>query len=334
MLKVLRPGLLTTVQDAGRFGWYHIGMPPAGAMDQFSFRAGNLLVGNDEGAAALETTFLGPELEAGADLTVAVTGAPLELRLNGAPAPMWVALELKKGDRLECGQALAGVRSYVCVAGEIDVPELLGSRSTYLLGRFGGLGGRALAKGDALRVGEPRRAARELTGRRLDPRLLPTFPEVAELRILMGLCGYRLTEDSAAQFLETTWTVSTEADRIGYRIQGVEFSFRQREQPFGAGSDPSNVVDVGYPVGSIQVPGGKEGILLMRDAVTGGGYATIGTVLQCDLDRVAQAAPRARLRFRAVTIREALQIRAQYRARLRALADSLALFDSVGWLGQ
>ncbi len=334
MLKVLRPGLLTTVQDAGRFGWYHIGMPPSGAMDQFSFRAGNLLVGNDESAAALETTFLGPELEAGADLTVAVTGAPVELRLNGAPAPMWVALALEKGDRLECGQALAGVRSYVCVAGGIDVPELLGSRSTYLLGRFGGVDGRALAEGDLLRVGVPRLGARELTGRRLDARLLPTFPDVAELRILMGLCGYRLTEDSAAQFLATTWTVSTEADRIGYRIQGAEFRFRDREQPFGAGSDPSNVVDVGYPVGSIQVPGGKEGILLMRDAVTGGGYATIGTVIQCDLDRVAQAPPRARLRFRAVTIREALQLRAQYRTRLRGLADSLALFDSVGWLGQ
>ncbi len=334
MLKVLRPGLLTTVQDAGRFGWYHIGMPPSGAMDQFSYRAGNLLVGNHENAAALETTFLGPELEAGTDMTVAVTGAPVELRLNGAPVPTWVALALVKGDRLECGQTLAGVRSYICVAGGIDVPELLGSRSTYLLGRFGGVGGRALVEGDVLRVGAPRLGASELTGRRLDARLLPSFPDVAELHILMGLCGYRLTEDSVAQFLDTTWTVSTEADRIGYRIQCAEFRFREREQPFGAGSDPSNVVDVGYPVGSIQVPGGKEGILLMRDAVTGGGYATIGTVIQCDLDRVAQAPPRSRLRFRAVTIQEALRLRAQYRARLRSLADSLALFDSVGWLGQ
>ena len=104
MLKVLRPGLLTTIQDAGRFGWYHIGMPPSGAMDQFSFRTGNLLVGNDQGAATLETTFLGPDLEAAADVTVAVTGAPLELRLNGQPAPMWVALALKAGDRLQCGR--------------------------------------------------------------------------------------------------------------------------------------------------------------------------------------------------------------------------------------
>jgi biotin-dependent carboxylase-like uncharacterized protein len=334
MLKILRPGLLTTIQDAGRFGWYHIGMPPSGAMDQFSFRAGNLLVGNDEGAAALETTFLGPDLEAAGDVTVAVTGAPLELRLNGEPAPMWVALALRAGDKLQCGQAVAGVRSYVCVGGGIDVPELLGSRSTYLLGRFGGIGGRSIAAGDALDVGPTRRRAAELTGRRLDPRLLPTFPEAVELRILMGLCSYRLTEESIAQFLNTPWQVSTEADRIGYRIHGAGFQFRDRDPPFGAGSDPSNVVDVGYPVGSIQVPGGKEGILLMRDAVTGGGYATIGTVVQCDLDRVAQAAPRTRFRFRAVTIDEALRLRAQYRARLRALADSLALFDSAGWLGQ
>jgi biotin-dependent carboxylase-like uncharacterized protein len=334
MLKVLRPGLLTTIQDAGRFGWYHIGMPPSGAMDQFSFRAGNLLVGNDQGAATLETTFLGPDLEAAADVTVAVTGAPLELRLNGQPAPMWVALALKAGDRLRCGQALAGVRSYICVAGGIDVPELLGSRSTYLLGRLGGIGGRMVAAQDELVTGTPWRTAAELTGRRLDPRLLPTFPETAELRIVMGLCSYRLTEESIAQFLNTPWEVSTEADRIGYRIHGPGFQFRDREPPFGAGSDPSNVVDVGYPVGSVQVPGGKEGILLMRDAVTGGGYATIGTVIQCDLDRVAQAAPRTRFRFRAVTIQEALRLRAQYKLRLRALADSLSLFDSVGWLGQ
>ncbi len=334
MLKILRPGLQTTIQDAGRFGWYHIGMPPSGAMDQFSFRAGNLLVGNDQGAAALETTFQGPHLEAAAEVTVAVTGAPLELRLNGEPAPMWVALALRAGDRLQCGQVAAGVRSYICVSGGIDVPELLGSRSTYLLGRFGGVGGRAVAAHDLLRVGAPRRNAAELTGRRLDARLLPSFPEAAELRILMGLCSYRLTEESIAQFLNTPWEVSTEADRIGYRIHGAGFQFRDREPPFGAGSDPSNVVDVGYPVGSIQVPGGKEGILLMRDAVTGGGYATIGTVIQCDLDRVAQAAPRARFRFRAVTIQDALRLRAQYKSRLRAVADSLALFDSVGWLGQ
>jgi biotin-dependent carboxylase-like uncharacterized protein len=334
MIKVLRPGLLTTIQDAGRFGWYHIGMPPSGAMDQFSFRAGNLLVGNHEGAAALETTFLGPDLETETETTVAVTGAPLELRLNGAPVPMWVALKLKAGDRLRCGPVAAGVRSYVCFSGGIDVPELLGSRSTYLLGRFGGIDGRALVPGDTLALGSPQRSSAELTGRRLDARLLPTFPEVIELRIIMGLCGYRLTDDSQAEFLSSEWQVSTEADRIGYRIHGPGFSFRDREPPFGAGSDPSNVVDVGYPVGSIQVPGGKEGILLMRDAVTGGGYATIGTVVQCDLDRVAQAPPRARVRFRAVTIDDALRLRAQYHGRLRALGGSLALFDHAGWLGQ
>jgi len=334
MIKVLRPGLLTTIQDAGRFGWYHIGMPPSGAMDQFSFRAGNLLVGNEESAAALETTFLGPDVETDAEVTVAVTGAPLELRLNGSPAPMWVALALKPGDKLKCGQVAAGVRSYICVGGGIDVPELLGSRSTYLLGRFGGIAGRALAADDAIATGAPRRSSAELTGRRLDARLLPSFPEVIELRILMGLCSYRLTEDSQVEFLSSEWQVSTEADRIGYRIHGPGFKFRDREPPFGAGSDPSNVVDVGYPVGSIQVPGGKEGILLMRDAVTGGGYATIGTVVQCDLDRVAQAPPRARFRFRAVTIEDALRLRGQYHARLRALSDSLALFDQAGWLGQ
>src|SRR5262249_5194531 len=150
----------------------------------------------------------------------------------------------------------------------------------------------------------------------------------------MGLCGYRLTEESRGDFLTTTWEVSTEADRIGYRLHGAQFRFIDREPPFGAGSDPSNVVDVGYPVGSIQVPGGKEAILLMRDAVTGGGYATIGTVVQCDLDKVAQAAPRTKVRFRPVGIDDALRLRAAYRARLRATAEALALFDNADRLGQ
>jgi biotin-dependent carboxylase-like uncharacterized protein len=334
MLKVVAPGVQTTIQDAGRFGWYHIGMPPSGAMDQFSFRVGNLLVGNPEDAAALETTFLGPEIVLEADAIIAITGAPLDLKINGAPAPMWVALALKTGDRIKCGPVMAGVRSYACVAGGIDVPELLGSRSTYMLGRFGGMGGRALATGDVLRLGEPSAMADRLVGRRIDTRLLPSFAAATELRIVMGLCGYRLAEDSAREFLATTWEVSTEADRIGYRLHGAQFRFKDREPPFGAGSDPSNVVDVGYPVGSIQVPGGKEAILLMRDAVTGGGYATIGTVVQCDLDRVAQAAPRTKITFRAVDIQDALRLRAAYRARLRAAAEALALFDNAGWLGQ
>lgn len=334
MLKVLDGGLQTTIQDLGRFGWYHIGMPPSGAMDQFSFRVGNLLVGNTEDAAGLEITFVGPEIEVTEDTLIAAVGGEVNLRINNVPAPLWVAHRLVKGDRISCGQVRPGARAYLCVAGGIDIPPLLRSRSTYLLGRFGGLEGRRLLAGDILPVGRPRRDIDALVGRQMESSLIPELTQEVELRIIMGLCSYRLTEESIAEFLTARWEVSTEADRVGYRLHGPPFKFRGREPPFGAGSDPSNVVDVGYPVGSIQIPGGQEAILLMRDAVTGGGYATIGTVIQCDLDRVAQAAPGTRVKFRAVSIDEALRLRAEYKARLLRVAQSLSLLDQHGLFGQ
>jgi len=183
-------------------------------------------------------------------------------------------------------------------------------------------------------VGPLREAADALVGRNIPSRFLPGLRREIELRIIMGLCSYRLTEDSVEEFLQSKWEVSTEADRVGYRLRGPTFRFKEREPPFGAGSDLSNVVDVGYPVGSIQVPGGQEAILLMRDAVTGGGYATIGTVIQNDLDLLAQASPRSKVTFRAIDVDDAMQARREYGARIAAIAESLALFDRAGVLGQ
>jgi biotin-dependent carboxylase-like uncharacterized protein len=333
MLNVLDGGLQTTVQDAGRFGWYHIGMPPAGAMDQFSFRVGNLLVGNRDDAAALEITFAGPVIESSEEAVVAVTGADLRVDLNGTRVAQWVAHRVRPGDRIACGQADRGVRAYFCISGGITIPPLLGSRSTYLLARFGGVEGRRLQSGDVLPVGPASPEADALVGRMIPSQFLPKLRREIELRIIMGLCSYRLTEDSVEEFLGAQWEVSSEADRVGYRLRGPVFRFRERQAPFGAGSDPSNVVDVGYPVGSIQVPGGQEAILLMRDAVTGGGYATIGTVIQCDLDLLAQAPPGSKVRFHAVDLDAAIRARSVYRACISGVAESLALFDRVGLLG-
>lgn len=334
MLKIVEGGLQTTVQDAGRFGWYHIGMPPAGAMDQFSFRVGNILVGNGDDAAALEITFAGPVMETTEEAVVAVTGADLSVYLNDTRVPQWVAHRVRQGDRIACGEVERGVRAYFCVSGGITIPSLLGSRSTYLLARFGGVEGRRLLAGDLLPVGPLRPEAEALIGRTVPSRFLPRLQREVGLRIIMGLCSYRLTEESVEEFLRAKWEVSTEADRVGYRLRGPEFRFKDREPPFGAGSDASNVVDVGYPVGSVQVPGGQEAILLMRDAVTGGGYATIGTAIQCDIDLLAQAPPGSKVRFRAIDIDDAMQARHDYRARIAEIAQSLSLFDRVGLLGQ
>ena len=334
MFQVIEPGLLTTVQDLGRLRWYHIGMPPSGAMDNFSFRVGNLLVGNDEAAAGLEMTYMGFELEAARPTIIAATGAAVSLQINDTPAALWQAHAIQSADRIRLGNVTQGVRAYLCIAGGIDVPVLLGSRSTYMLGRFGGVHGRKLVAGDQLQLGpvSPRHLASP--GRTFDQSLIPPLTKELEVRVVMGMCSHRITPDSYEEFLAASWEVSTEADRIGYRLKGPTFAFRSGEQPFGAGADPSNVVDLGYPIGSIQIPGGLEAIMLLNDAVTGGGYTTIGTAIKADLDRVAQASPGTYIRFRSVGIEEALQARRSREAKLKQIRLALGLFERAGELGQ
>jgi allophanate hydrolase subunit 2 len=203
-----------------------------------------------------------------------------------------------------------------------------------MLGRFGGLEGRKLQAGDQLRLGPQKNSSNTALGRTLPRPLIPTPAKELEVRIVMGMCSYRVKDESLADFLSATWEVSTEADRIGYRLKGPTFQFKPGEQPFGAGADPSNVVDLGYPVGSIQIPGGLEAILLLNDAVTGGGYTTIGTVIKADLDRIAQASPGSKVRFHAVGVEEALQARRAREARLSQVRLVLGIFDVAGELGQ
>jgi biotin-dependent carboxylase-like uncharacterized protein len=321
-IEVLKPGLATTVQDAGRPGYYNLGIPLSGALDQYALRAANLLVGNDEGAAVLEAALLGPELLFRKPAIVAVAGAEAAPKVNGEPRPRNASFAVKADDRLSFDYMKLGARIYIAVAGGIDVPAVLGSRSTYGLGALGGFAGRKLAAGDVLPVGAAPSSAR--AGRAAPADLVGTFPKSLEIRVLPGLYFHRLTEESAASFFDDTWTVAPEADRIGYRFRkGRALSFRERKQPFGAGSDPSNIVDAGYPYGSIQVPGGVEPIILHRDAVSGGGYAMIGTVISADMDRIAQMQPNNLARFVSVDMDAALKARAAYEGRLSRLRAAL-----------
>ncbi|MDQ3317114.1 MAG: biotin-dependent carboxyltransferase family protein, partial [Actinomycetota bacterium] len=305
-IRVKSPGLLTTVQDTGRFGEYAIGMPPSGAMDVFSYQVGNYLVGNDDGAAGLEITYFGPELEFTEDAVIAVTGAEMPPKINGEEAPTWETLQVSEGDVLSFDYLKNGARSYLAVAGGIDAPVFMHSRSTYTLIGLGGHEGRALQEGDELQLGEARNGEAQI-GKRVEDRHIPTYTKETELRVIIGLASYRLTEESMKEFLNVEWTVTPDADRVGYRYRGGELGFVEREQPAGAGSDPANVVDFGYPIGSIQVPGGVEPIVLMNDAVTGGGYATIGTVISADRDRLAQSKTNDKTRFRSIGLQEALE---------------------------
>lgn len=314
---VRSPGLYTTVQDIGRDGHYEIGMPPSGAMDQYSYRCANLLVGNVEGAAALEATYIGPRLEFTDDRVVAVTGACAPVSLNDEPVPQWESFAVRAGDVLSFAMLSAGCRPYVAISGGVAVPEYLGSRSTYTLTGLGGFGGRKLAEDDRLPLG-PATGGR--AGAVVPERLRPELTSVTALRTVVGLCSYRLTEAGMASFLGTDWKITKDADRVGYRLRGGELDFVEREQPFGAGSDPANVVDLGYPIGSIQVPGGDEPIVLLNDAVTGGGYATIGTVVSADRDRIAQTKTGDRVRFESVGLDSALAARRDRRERLAEVA--------------
>ncbi len=318
-IKVLHHGLATTVQDLGRPGYFHLGIPVGGAMDRYAMRAANRLVGNDEGAAGLEAVFMGPQLEFLHDAVIAVTGADMPAKIDGVLQPGWTALKIRAGQVLSFDFLKSGARIYIAVSGGIDVPLALGSRSTYPIGTLGGYKGRALAVGDELPVGQ---GSVVQDGRSVEEGLRRRPGTPAELRVLPGLYWDRLTDEAKKSFFADPWKVAPEADRMGYRFRGGrKLEFVERKQPFGAGSDPSNIVDSCYPYGSIQVPGGTEPIILHRDAVSGGGYFMLGTVISADIDLIGQLQPHTPTRFVEVTMEEALAARAERQAlieRMRA----------------
>lgn len=314
---IKNPGLSTTVQDQGRVGYYNVGIPQGGSMDQYSAELGNALVGNQPGDAVLECTYLGPVLVTDSEASIAITGAPVEVKVNGEAKPQWTRLDLSPGDELSFGVIQGGTRFYIAVRGGIDVPVILGSRSTYTLGGIGGLNGRKLEAGDVVPVGSPQSdvpTAREVPGS-----FRPSFAKEQTVRIVMGLYDHRLTDAGKDNLLNGEWKVTPVADRMGLRYSGPGVEWKDREQPFGAGSDPSNIVDAGYAVGSIQIPGGTQPIVLHRDAVSGGGYAMVATVISADMDLVARAAPGTVTRFVAVSQDEAIVARKE-RAELKRQA--------------
>ncbi|WP_434620156.1 biotin-dependent carboxyltransferase family protein [Arthrobacter sp. A5] len=316
------PGLSTTVQDRGRLGYYNVGIPQGGSMDQLSAEMANAVVGNTAEEAVLECTYLGPRFRTTDSAVVAITGAPVDVKVNGESREQWTRLELSAGDELSFGFLTAGTRFYIAVRGGIDVPVVLGSRSTYTLGSLGGFKGRKLQAGDVLHVGPGTAAGNQgLDGIGAEQR--PTFAREQSIRVVRGLYDHRLTEAGMETLLSATWTLTPVADRTGLRYSGPVIEWRPREQPFGAGSDPSNIVDAGYAVGSIQIPGGKEPIALHRDAVSGGGYAMVATVISADMDLLARSAPGTKTRFRVVTIEDALAARADYRAACSKLWGSI-----------
>lgn len=320
-IEVRKPGLSTTIQDGGRSGYYHLGIPPSGALDQYSLTAANALVGNGADDAVLEIVYMGPELRFTGPAVVAVTGAEIAPRVNGETRPLWESFAVAEDDVLDFDYLKAGSRAYLAVSGGFDTRVDLGSRSTYVIGSLGGVDGRPIAEGDVLPVGT---GAAGRAGLVVPDGLRPAMSKDVEVRVVMGLYDHRLTDRGRATFLDTTWTLTPVADRMGFRYAGGELETVDREPPFGAGQDPSNIVDSPYPIGSIQVPGGVEPIVLHRDAVSGGGYMMVATVLSGDLDIVAQSAPRTRTRFVEVDLETALQLRAERKDRIARMYAALS----------
>ncbi len=307
-VNVISAGISTTIQDLGRPGYYHLGIPMGGAMDRLALKTANLLVGNDEGAAGLESVFVGPELEFTQDVTVAVCGAELPPKVDGEPRDTWTAFTVKAGQVLSFDFLKSGARIYIAISGGITTPMHLGSRSTYAIGALGGVNGRPVQPGDSLPLGKNSKVVKDGLSVPKALRRGPSNP--AELRVLPGLYWHRITEQAQNNFFEDTWKVANEADRMGYRFQGGrKLEFVEREQPFSAGADPSNITDACYPYGSIQVPSGSEPIVLHRDAVSGGGYFMLGTVISADMDVIGQLQPNMPVRFVKVDMEAALAAR-------------------------
>jgi biotin-dependent carboxylase-like uncharacterized protein len=289
MVTVLDAGPQTTVQDLGRWGQLRSGIPPSGPVDRASFIVANRLVGNPDGAAALECTLVGPRLEVAAAGAVAVAGADMAVTLNGREAPTWTTIPVSPGDVVRVGAARGGVRGYVAFAGGIDVPLVLGSRSTYLRGRLGGLGGRALGKGDRLKIfAAPAPPVRMVE---------PPMPFAADplLRVVLGPQAHRFTPEGIATLLAHAYEMLPQSDRMGARLRGPAIVHR-------AGHD---IISDGIALGSIQVPGDGQPIALLVDRQSTGGYTKAATVCSFDIGRLGQVRPGERVRFAAVSVAEA-----------------------------
>ena len=278
-LTVVRPGMLTTVQDLGRWGFQGSGVPVGGPMDPYSHVLANRLVGNPPSAASLEVTLIGPELEAHADMTCAVAGATFALTVGEASVPTHLAFTLRSGERLRFGARTAGARATLAVKGGIDVPPVFGSRATSLLSRIGPFDGRALKAGDVLPISPVAPVHATSLDFEVIPLALPSGG--ARLRVIVGPQQRNFTAAAYQTLFSSRYVITPASNRMGYRLEGDRLEH--------AGS--ADILSDATPVGSLQVPASGQPILLMADRQTTGGYPKIGVVISADLPLAGQLAP-------------------------------------------
>jgi len=291
-IRVVKPGWCTTVQDLGRHGYQHYGVSVSGAMDRLGLVIANRLVNNPDVAAALEITIVGPELVFEEAAVLAITGADLSPAIDGQSVPLWTTLAIQAGSRMTFGRRRTGARSYIAVAGTLDIPSRWGSRSTHISSGTGGFNGRALLADDLLRVNVDQRA-RPLIGAMLAPDSRPLYVDAPTLRVIAG--PQHMNAAALSVLTATPYRLTSQSNRMGYRLEGQ----RLHEDP-----SPPRLSD-GTAMGALQIPPDGSPILLMADRPTTGGYPKIATVISADLPQAAQLQPGDTLTFRTTTLGEA-----------------------------
>lgn len=313
VFEVLDPGILTTIQDLGRFGFSQIGVPPSGALDSFSLRVGNLLVGNEEGEAGSEMTIMGMKLKALEEVVIAVTGGDLTPTLNGDPLEMWRSHLLIKGDMLTFKGVRRGCRAYLAMGGGIAVPKIMGSKSTFLSGKFGGIEGRPLKKGDILSTTGPPRPLDNI-GVRFPGEWIPIFERNVNLRVVPGPQDHYFTELGFRTFQSSFYQATAQCDRMGIRLEGSKVERRSDME--------ESIISESLIPGSIQVPGDGKPLIILNESVTGG-YTKIATIISADLPKVAQLKPGDRVRFEPIAVEEAHQLLREQEERLKNFKELL-----------
>lgn len=315
-LRVISPGPISIIQDLGRTGYQRFGVSVSGAADRYALRLGNLLVGNDQRGAAIEVTLGGAEFEFVAPASFAITGADLTPSLNGAPIPMWQTISAEVGDHLALISPTtpgAGLRAYVNLSGGIDTPPVLGSRSTHIGARLGGVDGGPLKVGDEIPVSPLTNPVP--AGRCIPDHLLPVYGSEITARVVPGPQDDRFDSKATNTFYNSSYTVTDQSDRMGCRLDGPEVP---------AIDGAHDIVSDGVVTGAIQIPGDARPIVLLADRQTTGGYAKIGVIASVDLALIAQAAPGATIHFEQITADEAAALARDRMASLRGMT-----FDQV-----
>ena len=315
MIEVVKPGLQTCVQDyPGRVGYWNLGFPPSGPMDSWSFRLANLLVGNEPGAAGLEIQLMGPTLRFERDAVVALCGAELDAKLEGEAFPLWESVAVASGATLQIGTAKRGARGYLAVNGGIDAPELLGSVSTFVGAGVGGFDGGALKKGQRVPLGTGTGTA----GRRVKADCRPPLVDdkTWTIQVVRGPNDDWVDEAGHARFFDTTWRLSPQSARTGYRLEGPDWTFTEKATNKGPehGAEPSNILDQGYPLGGINL-GGQTPIILVHDAPSMGGFICPYTVPTGEFWKLGQSKPGDLYCFEEVSIEAAQATRRALEAR-------------------